>query len=302
MPELPEVETVVRLVRPRLVGRTIVGVEVRWTKILGGLSRSRFEQAVVGARVARVWRRAKFAVMDLEREGGPAGHLVGHLRMTGRFQVDPPEVAPGPYARLSLRLDDGRCFHFVDVRKFGRLWFTPQPQRLLGRLGPEPLGDEFTADWLAAGLKHRARQLKPLLLDQAFLAGVGNIYADESLHEARLHPLLRSDRVDRAGAERLHAAVQRTLAAAIEREGSSFDTFYRTPEGQPGQYQAQFRVYARDGQPCPVCGATIVKLVVGQRGTHVCPRCQPKPRRRVRRPESGPQRRGRRGQGPSSSS
>ncbi len=283
MPELPEVETVVRLVRPRLVGRTIVGVEVRWAKTLGGLGRARFEQAVVGARVVRVWRRAKYAVMDLERAGRPAGHLVGHLRMTGRFQVDPPGRDPGPYARLSLHLDDGRRFHFVDVRKFGRMWFTPEPQRLLGKLGPEPLGEEFTAGWLAAELKRRARQLKPLLLDQAFLAGVGNIYADESLHEARLHPLTRSDRVGRAGAARLHAAVRRTLSAAIEREGSSFDTFYRTPEGQPGQYQEQFRVYARDGQPCPACGATIVKLVVGQRGTHVCPRCQPRPRTNRRR-------------------
>ena len=282
MPELPEVETVVRLVRPRLVGRTIVGVEVRWAKTLGGLGRARFEQAVTGARVARVWRRAKYAVMDLERAGSPAGHLVGHLRMTGRFQVDPPEVDPGPYARLSLHLDDGRRFHFVDVRKFGRMWFTREPELLLGKLGPEPLGEEFTAGWLAGELERRARQLKPLLLDQAFLAGVGNIYADESLHEARLHPLTRSDRVGRAGAARLHAAVRRTLSAAIEREGSSFDTFYRTPEGQPGQYQEQFRVYARDGQPCPACGATIVKLVVGQRGTHVCPRCQRRLRRRRR--------------------
>jgi formamidopyrimidine-DNA glycosylase len=279
VPELPEVETVVRLIRPRLEGRTVVGVDVRWRRTLGGLAPARFRRAVLGARVARVWRRAKYALMDLEREGQPCGHLVGHLRMTGRFHVEPGTFDPGPYVRLSLDLDDGRRFHFIDVRKFGRLTFTPDWRRPLGRLGPEPLEDAFTAAWLHAALAARRRQLKPLLLDQAFLAGLGNIYADEVLHAARLHPLAPSDRLDRRAAERLHAAIRRTLRAAIAREGSSFDTFYRTPEGQPGQYQEEFRVYGRAGQACPGCGGTIRRLVVGQRGTHVCPRCQRAPRR-----------------------
>jgi formamidopyrimidine-DNA glycosylase len=282
MPELPEVETVVRLIRPRLVGRTITGARVRWARTLGGLTPERFRRAVSGARVARVWRRAKYAVMELERAAAPAGYLVGHLRMTGRFQVEPPGYDAGPHLRVTLPLDDGRAFHFIDVRKFGRLWFTPALEPLLGDLGPEPLSDDFSAEWLHAALRARRRLLKPLLLDQAFLAGLGNIYVDEALHRAGLHPLRASDRVDAEHARRLHAAIRATLAAAIEREGSSFDTFYRTPEGQPGQYQDEFRVYGRDGKPCLACGATIARLVVGQRGTHVCPRCQPAPRRRTR--------------------
>jgi formamidopyrimidine-DNA glycosylase len=280
MPELPEVETVVRLVRPRLVGRTVTHVHVAWPRTLGGSSPARFRARVLGARIRGLRRRAKFAVFELERAGAPAGFLLGHLRMTGRFHVEPSAVDPGPYRRLSLGLDDGHVFHFLDVRKFGRLTFAPNLDALERALGPEPLEADFTAAWLLAGLRARHRQLKPLLLDQRFLAGLGNIYVDEALHAAGLHPRLDSARVDAPGAARLHTAIRAILSAAIEREGSSFDTFYRTPEGQPGQYQEQFRVYGRDGQPCPTCGATLVRLVVGQRGTHVCPCCQPAPRRR----------------------
>ena len=123
--------------------------------------------------------------------------------------------------------------------------------------------------------------LKPLLLDQTFLAGLGNIYVDEALHAAGLHPLRSSHALDREQVRRLHDAIRTTLANAIAREGSSFDTFYRTPEGQPGQYQDEFRVYGRDGQACLACGTTVARLVIGERGTHVCPRCQPPPRRRA---------------------
>ena len=280
MPELPEVETVVRLIRPRLTGKRIEGANVRWERTLGGLSRQRFQRAVAGTRVKSVWRRAKYLVIGLEREGEEAGHLVGHLRMTGRMQVDPADVDPGPYARVSLRLDGGESLHFIDVRKFGRLIWAEDPEDVFARLGPEPLGDEFTAEWFRAALRSRKRALKPLLLDQAFLAGLGNIYVDESLHGSGLHPLRRSDRVPGAAADRLHAKIRATLEAAIEREGSSFDTFYRTPEGQPGSYQHQFQVYGRQGKPCRTCGRTIKRIVVGQRGTHFCTRCQPAPRKR----------------------
>ena len=277
MPELPEVETVVRLLRPSFEGRRIEGVDVYWPRTLGELDEHEFRTAVVGTRVARLWRRAKYIVADLERRGRPAVHLVGHLRMTGRMQVERKGTEGGPYVRLSLELDRG-VFHFIDVRKFGRLTFTPDPEAITGELGPEPLGEEFTLDSFRAGLRARKRMLKPLLLDQTFVAGLGNIYVDESLHLSKLHPLRRSDRVDRAASERLYGAIRETLEAAIEREGSSFDTFYRTPEGQPGSYQHQFLVYGRDGKPCRSCGATIQKSVVGQRGTHVCPRCQRAPR------------------------
>ena len=280
MPELPEVETVVRMIRPRLEGRAIGAVDVRWQRTLGGSSARRFAQGVRGARIRRVWRRGKFIVMDLARAGRPAGWLVGHLRMTGRIQVESRSVDPGPYQRLSLGLDDGRTMHFVDPRKFGRIWFTRALDELLGPLGPEPLSEEFTPGWLHAALHARRRLLKPLLLDQTFVAGLGNIYSDEALHASRLHPLRRSDRVSAEEAARLHASIRSTLRRAILREGSSFDGFYRTPEGQPGSYQDEFRVYGRAGEPCPSCGAPIQRIVVAQRGTHLCRRCQGRPSRR----------------------
>ncbi|MCZ6599175.1 MAG: DNA-formamidopyrimidine glycosylase [Planctomycetota bacterium] len=286
MPELPEVETITRKIRPDLEGREILGSRVSWTRTLGGYSRPRFERAIAGARAVRVWRRGKFIVVDLERDrrsgGGPApaGALVIHLRMTGRLHVGPPEDEIDPYVRVALDLDDGRELRFVDVRKFGRFRFTTRPEELFAPLGPEPLGEEFTADWLAAALKRRRRMLKPLLLDQTFVAGLGNIYVDESLFRARIHPLTRSDSLTRRRVDVLHGEIRATLAEAIEREGSSFDSFYRTPEGRPGSYQHLFRVYGRDGQPCRRCGRMLVKITVGQRGTHLCRGCQRAPRRR----------------------
>ena len=274
MPELPEVETVARIVRPKLVGRTIEATSVSWPRTLGGASPRAFARAVVGTRVRAIWRRAKYILFDLERDGELAGWLVGHLRMTGRFHVERRGWDAGTHERVRLDLDGGKSFHFIDVRKFGRLVFATDLEDVLPELGPEPLGDEFTPDSLFAGLRARRRLLKPLLLDQSFVAGLGNIYVDECLHLSRLHPERRSDRVGRAAAVRLHAAIQKTLADAIEREGSSFDTFYRTPEGNPGSYQHQFRVYGCTGQPCGECGTAIRRLVVAQRGTHFCPRCQ----------------------------
>ena len=274
MPELPEVETITRLIRPRLVGRRIEGCEVRWTRTLGGLSRPAFAQAVVGARFSRIERRGKFLVAGLERRGRPSGVLVGHLRMTGRIHVEPATWDPGPYLKVRLALDDGTSFSFIDVRKFARLCFAREPGLLLGDLGPEPLSDEFTPERLAESLRSRNRRLKPLLLDQTFLAGIGNIYADESLFRAGLHPLARSDRVGTERSARLWSEIRATLREAIDREGSSFDVFYRTPEGNPGRYQDEFKVYGRAGEPCPRCGGPIARIVVGQRGTHLCPRCQ----------------------------
>jgi len=281
MPELPEVETVARLLRPRLVGRTIERSDVRWARTVGGRT-ANFERSVVGARIESVDRRAKHLIFELSRDGVAAGALLGHLRMTGRMHVEAAAWDPGPFAKVRLDLDDGSAFHFIDVRKFGRLEFVRDWTRELEDLGPEPLSDAFSEEWFFGALRARRRALKPLLLDQTFLAGLGNIYVDESLFRAGLHPLQTSDRVPRERAAALRRAIRATLAEAIEREGSSFDVFYRTPEGSPGSYQEQFKVYGRDGKPCRVCGAEIERLVVGQRGTHVCPRCQPRPRRRRR--------------------
>jgi formamidopyrimidine-DNA glycosylase len=279
MPELPEVETIARQIRPRLLGRRITGAELPWLRSLGGLSRAGFRSAVVGARIASVERRAKFVCLRLEREREPAGALLVHLRMSGRLHVDPTEESPSAYVRVALDLDDGRRLAFVDVRKFGRFTFAADPEHALAGLGPEPLGADFTPEGLLQGLRARRRRLKPLLLDQSFLAGLGNIYVDESLYRARLHPLLPSDAVSRPKAALLHGAIRAVLERAIERQGSSFDAFYRTPEGRPGGYQEEFQVYGRAGEPCARCGRALVRIVVGQRGTHLCPRCQVLPRR-----------------------
>ncbi len=281
MPELPEVETVARLIAPRVTGRTILSAEAGWLRSLGGPSLADFEESVRGATIAHVGRRAKYIVLSLTRPGQPAqpsGALLVHLRMSGRLHVEPRSLPLGPYTRVALQLSDEHTLRFDDVRKFGRFTFTEDPLATLAHLGPEPLEGDFTGEWLHAALRGRQRQLKPLLLDQEFVAGLGNIYVDEALHEAKLHPLMSADRVTKAQAERLVDAIRMILSEAIAREGSSFDTFYRTPEGQPGSYQDQFRVYGRDGRACRRCGATVQKFVVGQRGTHVCPRCQRAPR------------------------
>ncbi len=274
MPELPEVETIVRQLRPELEGRTVESARVTWARTVARPSAKAFCREVAGLRIERVWRRAKYFVFDFD----DGRHLVGHLRMSGRLYVGALEDRA--HLRASFALDDGRHLAFVDVRKFGRLALVDDVEAFLPDIGPEPLGPALTPRWLAEQLRARRRLLKPLLLDQSFLAGLGNIYVDEALHRAGLHPLRRSDRVPRPRAEALAAAIREVLAEAVDAKGSSFDTFYRTPEGQPGAYQDDFRVYGRTGKPCRACGTPITRLVVAQRGTHVCRRCQPAPRPR----------------------
>jgi formamidopyrimidine-DNA glycosylase len=276
VPELPEVETIVRQLRPQLVGRRIVSASVSWPRSIASPSARAFCTRIAGDRIESVWRRAKYFVFSLES----GRHVVGHLRMSGRLYVG--DLQAPDYLRVSFALDDGNHLAFVDVRKFGRLALVDDVEAFLPDIGPEPLGPELTPAWMRRELRTRRRQLKPLLLDQSFLAGLGNIYVDESLHRAGLHPLRRSDRVPGAQAEVLATCIREVLGGAVNAEGSSFDTFYRTPEGQPGAYQDEFLVYGRDGKPCRSCGTIITKLFVAQRGTHVCRRCQPVPRPRRR--------------------
>ncbi|MGE5072991.1 MAG: bifunctional DNA-formamidopyrimidine glycosylase/DNA-(apurinic or apyrimidinic site) lyase [Anaerolineae bacterium] len=268
MPELPEVETIARKLRPDLIGKTITEADVRWARTVATPSVRRFKQEIRGQAIRDVGRRAKFLLIQLSDY-----ELLIHLRMSGDLLLKQGTIQPAKHDRLMLALASPQgmlsTLAFNDTRKFGRVWLTADPEEVTGRLGPEPLSDEFTPQWLSGALRQRHRQLKPLLLDQTFLAGLGNIYTDESLHLARLHPLALSDSVNPKKAERLHAAIRATLEEGIRRNGASFDWVYRG-----GSFQDYFRVYDREGKPCPVCGTPIRRLVVGQRGTHICPHCQ----------------------------
>lgn len=272
MPELPEVETIARTLRPQLIGKTIREADLRWNRTLAAPSPRKFKELVKGQQIKEVSRRAKYLILHLSslRSGsGQAFSLLVHLRMSGDLLLRNSTTEPAPHDRLILKLSGGKSLAFNDTRKFGRVWLTADPQEILGALGPEPLSAEFTPVWLYAALHAKRRQLKPLLLDQTFLAGLGNIYTDEALHIAKLHPLRLSDSVSRRQAEALYEAIQSVLREGIRRNGASIDWVYRG-----GEFQNYFRVYDREGKPCLVCGALIQKFVVGQRGTHICPNCQ----------------------------
>lgn len=265
MPELPEVETIARSLRPGLVGRSILDADLLWPRTLAAPSPTVFKEQIRGQEIIEVSRRAKYFKLKLSEF-----YLFIHLRMSGDLILREGAAQNENHDRLILSLSGDTVLVFNDTRKFGRVWLVDDPQEVIGHLGPEPLGEEFTPQMLYAGLQARHRQLKPLLLDQSFLAGLGNIYTDEALHMACLHPLAQSDSVKREQAEALWEAVRFVLNEGIRRNGASIDWVYRG-----GEFQNYFRVYDREGQPCPVCGTTVQRIVVGQRGTHFCPTCQP---------------------------
>jgi len=264
MPELPEVETIVRTLRPELVGRSIVSVDLRWGRTLAVPAPDVFAGQITGQQILAVTRRAKYFQLQLTNL-----NLFIHLRMSGDLLVKDGGLPAEKHDRLHLNLSDGRRLVFNDARKFGRVWLVADPEEVTGGLGPEPLDTLFTAQMLYNNLHRRHRQVKPLLLDQAFLAGLGNIYTDEALHFSRVHPLRLSDTITLDEAEELLRGIRAVLQAGIEHNGASFDWVYRG-----GSFQNHFRVYGRAGEACPVCGAPIQRIVVGQRGTHFCPGCQ----------------------------
>lgn len=272
MPELPEVETFARRLRgemadqPAILGLRITGLDVLWGKTLATPNAAAATRLIVGQTVQQVGRRAKFIIIGLD-----GLHLIIHLRMSGDLVLltDPAAEMP-THTRLLLRFNNSWRLAFNDPRKFGRAWLTSNTDEVLGDLGPEPLDPALTAEEFFTILNAKSRQMKPLLLDQHFLAGIGNIYSDEALHLAGIHPLRASNRIRPAEARRLLSAIRAVLNDGIERNGASIDWVYRG-----GDFQNHFRVYGRTGQPCPVCGEAIVHLQVGQRSTHICPVCQP---------------------------
>ena len=275
MPELPEIETIAAGLRRRAVGLTIARIELFLPKLLRGDPAEL--ESFKGKRITDVRRRGKMLLVDC----GARHHLLFHLKMTGGFARAPSGKPPDGHTRLRLVFrGPGRDLLFRDVRKFAFLRCletdTPLESHELGRLGPEPL--VCSAGDLAARLAGRKGRLKSLLLDQKFLSGIGNIYADEILFEARLHPLTGASSLRGRDAIVLHSAIRSVLARAVAAGGSSIRD-YKTDDGEEGFFQSQHRVYGREGEPCPRCGSGIRRMVVGSRGTHFCPRCQ-RPRRR----------------------
>lgn len=254
LPELPEVETVVRTLRPRIEGRRLLEVRLRTRKPWAAQA-----GRAAGQMVHRVRRRAKYILFDLDE-----GLLAIHLGMTGKLLAG---AEPGPYTRAVLLLDGERVV-FDDVRQFGSLrWLPAEP----AGLGPDALS--APPGVFLERLAGRKTRLKALLLNQRFLAGLGNIYADESLFRAGIHPLAAASRLSRRRALRLHAAIQDVLAEAVAAGGSSVSD-YVDADGRRGWFQMRHRVYQRTGEPCVVCGTPIRRILVAQRGTHFCPRCQ----------------------------
>ncbi len=292
MPELPEVETIARQLRRFVVGRTIAHFRSEWHRLTEPEPGDLFAARLAGRTIGAVRRRGKFVVLDLD--GGEA--LIVSLRMTGQLLFHDTETEAHPYRRAHIAFADGTALEFADTRKFGRMAIVEagaldgavHRRRRAGEplhsyLGMEPLSRRFTVRWLREFLKRRGRSaIKPLLLDQTGIAGVGNIYDIEALWRARIHPLraagsLRADEV-----ERLHEALRWVLRKGI-RFGGASRRDYRDARGKQGRMQQEFNVYDRAGEPCPRCGAEIVRTVVGGRGTFHCPRCQRAPRAPARR-------------------
>ncbi len=267
MPELPEVETIRRDLEPLILGSTIVGVELFWPGSIARPAAHAFEDLVTGRTILRLERRGKYLIFVLS--GG--WNLIVHLAMTGRLLVDRGEM--DKHTRALFHLEDGHNLLFVNMRKFGRLYLVKDAEEVVGRLGPEPLAAEFTPQLLAHLLANRRGALKPLLLNQRFLAGLGNIYADEALFVAGLHPQRRADTLNPEEVRRLYRAIRLVLKEGLKDGGTTLEA-YRRPNEEKGRHQERLQVFRRTGGPCLRCEGTIERIVLVGRGTYFCPRCQ----------------------------
>ena len=261
MPELPEVETVVRSVAPQLIGRTIEHAEFR-SKFVTRSDHAAMARSVQNAVVQCMRRRGKQIIVELNR-----GYLYIHLGMTGKLLLN---TDPGKHAQVILKLDQGTLI-YDDIRQFGRFEFFETWPDDLDRIGPDALKIPF--DQFYERLREHSGQMKPLLLNQSFLGGLGNIYVDELLFRARIHPRASARRISRKRAAVLHAQLLELLDLAITHRGSSISD-YVDGAGERGSFQQLHQVYGRAGEPCLACGGPIRRIVIGQRGTHYCPRCQ----------------------------
>jgi formamidopyrimidine-DNA glycosylase len=277
MPELPEVETIRRHLAPHVDGRTLRKLEIHDARWSLPLAPAELEAALDGRRIERLGRRGKYLVWELEDDA----YLMLHLRMTGTLLLNPPEGRP-PHTRVTFDLGADRL-QFVDPRRFGTGELALGQEALddffAKRLGVEPFDPEFTGEHLYALAAKCRASIKTMLLDQKRIAGVGNIYADEALFRAQIHPHRRADRINRKQAARLRDAVVETLQVGIDSKGATIDDF-RDPDGVSGSFQDRFLIHLREGEPCVRCGRPVRKLRAAGRGTYVCEHCQPRPRAR----------------------
>jgi formamidopyrimidine-DNA glycosylase len=276
MPELPEVETIIRRLKqgddhtPSVIGQTIHSVEVRWKRIIAKPDPEEFKKVLVGKSITNAKRRGKFLCFPLDQ-----GHLLAHLRMSGDMRIEKRLNSEGNHIphdkhdRVIINFEGEYRMVFNNIRKFGRMWLVKNPEEVTGNLGPEPLSDEFNVKLLYEKLQAHSRQIKPLLMDQEFIAGLGNLYTNEILYHSKIHPLRQSDTLSKAETIRLHKSRQFILQRGIDKMGSSIDWIYKG-----GQFQEDFSVYGKKGEPCPRCKTPIKKIEVGQRASYFCPNCQ----------------------------
>jgi formamidopyrimidine-DNA glycosylase len=274
MPEQPEVQTIANdLIAADVIGPTISGAGVFWPRSIAEPSPGSFCRRIKGQQFTAIGRRGKYLVFKLS-----AGDtLLLHLRMSGRLHLVAADTPRVKHEHVILSFDDGRQLRFHDPRKFGRLTLVKNPGKILDRLGPEPLAQGFTTRALGLSLKNRRRMLKPLLLDQTFIAGLGNIYVDEALWEARLNPCRLASTLSKPEIKALRLAIPRVLKRGLKNLGTSLgsgETNFYSVASRRGRNKDQLRVFRRTELPCPRCQTTIERLVVGQRSTHICPNCQ----------------------------
>lgn len=273
MPELPEVETIVReLAESHLIGLQILGVKVFWPRTIAIPELSEFCERLINQSIMEISRRGKFIVVTLSRDT-----LLVHLRMTGKLTISRGTKAVSTHERVQLRLSDGRYLHYEDQRKFGKWYLVADPEEKFAVLGLEPLSKEFTLEAFKKALGKSSRQIKPFLLDQLHIVGLGNIYVDEALWEAKIHPAQKVNTLSAAKISALHRAIGNVLRQGIAHMGTSLGSTqanYFSVSGRRGGNQTQLKVFRREGLLCPRCQTEIIKMTVAQRGTHLCPNCQ----------------------------
>jgi formamidopyrimidine-DNA glycosylase len=269
MPELPEVETIKNEIAPVVLGHKIKSVEVLWDGMVKQPSVKEFCIKITGRTIEKITRRGKYLFLHLDKNG----ILMMHMKMTGSLLINPEHSR---FTRAVLHLDDGTAIHFSDPRKFARMWLEKDESAVLDKLGPEPLDEDFSVKTLAEILKKRAAPVKAVILDQAIISGIGNMYADEALYDARIHPAKPAEKLTPAEVKRLHASIRKVLLKGIEKKGASVRDYVR-PDGEPGTAHNDFVVAHGTGKNCPVCGGSIQRIVVRGRGTYLCPKCQPEP-------------------------